>query len=406
MFSKYTRSLAVCCLLLTSTCIASSYRDFYPDDIDETESTAANALEIGNSNINSLLDSRQEAEPIPFPVIQSSGSSSVLLPYLVIVGILILITGGVGKVLYATTPRQPQENSRPVQTVPFAVEPEQLDYESAFPALFSRRTSFNANEALHKSDERPDTENVRQLRLAHKQRGAVLDPLVEVRLKLEEELCLAVPAEMPSTKLRAKLKMWAAVLKLASQEESTHVTEKLAPLFLYSLVAMGSAYLVSLMHFLGNEAPVSPWNPIQFFGGLSENSPLEYLGYLLVPFGWNWVSVIPYFMAFNTITQVFSMFPFVGPLFQRVFYLALFIRFFWKLRISLFSMVILSATNTFFGWLTIKFKWHHWYSKLLCFVLAICAGFLVAYFDPLVSIYRHPLRELAAVFGLADEFFY
>ena len=53
MFSKYTCSLAVCCLLLTSTCIASSYRDFYPDDIDETESTAANALEIGNSNINS-----------------------------------------------------------------------------------------------------------------------------------------------------------------------------------------------------------------------------------------------------------------------------------------------------------------------------------------------------------------
>lgn len=224
-----------------------------------------------------------------------------------------------------------------------------------------------------------------------------------LRLQLMNELMKPLSAGHPAIELRSRLKSCAAQLKVAAHEERMTMPDKLVKLFSLSLLSMSVAFLLCLFALLGDNAPFTAFDPSTFFSG--SGSIWSLISSLLVPFGWNMASVIPYVMAASSILQFSSMIPFVGPFIQRVLLLVLFFRFFWQLRVSLLTMFICNIGLTLVGWATICLRWNRWYSRILCISLAIALGIGIAYIEPSLAYVRSPFISLCAFLRFCDEYY-
>lgn len=261
-----------------------------------------------------------------------------------------------------------------------------------------------------------ETQNVRILRDALSHGRPVPEDLVLVRLEMEKDLKIEIPLEMPATRLRNRLKELSARLKYASAEERKHISVKLTYLFYLCFTTMSISFLTTLIWYNGGGVMPDPIDFSSFFGDptgvtstpFSLSSIVYVYKNLFIPFGWNWMSVVPYILGFLSIRSLMPV-PFIGPFLAHILYLSLAIRFFWLLLPSFASAALCTvAIVASFGYPLIHYKWPHYIIIALVFNLAIFAGFIIALGDPQMRRdfqVQNPLLQLCTALGWCEPFY-
>lgn len=235
------------------------------------------------------------------------------------------------------------------------------------------------------------------LEKARARREPIPQELVKVMLDMESVMLTEIPTDRPATQLRARAKQWAATLKYAAQVESSHISESIANVCLWSLMAMAVAFLLSLLFYLGPDSPLEAFDSTSFFAP-KERSVVSYVQYLFLPFGWNLSSFIPYIMAISTIATLLSPIPYLGPVLARIGYLVLFCRFLWNLRISLitlFSGILIFPLP--FASIGSYRKLPRLYILIPCICYSLFCGWLVSRMDSMMPIeyrWQNPIAPL------------
>lgn len=240
--------------------------------------------------------------------------------------------------------------------------------------------------------------------------------VIEVRMALERELSRPVADRFPATELRNRLKALASLLKLATVEERTHISETLGNLFMVCLITTMVSYFACYLQYFGGDVFPS-FNPETFFrppGALFGDSFISFgsifsilgsLGTFFLPFGWNLASLLPYVMALTTISS-FARLPLIGPLVSRIFYIVLAVRFFWLQLPSLITAVAYTSILVLLvGWPMIRYGLPRLYILIpLCFA-SLFLGYLVMIQDPTVRYVQNPLLSLCTKLNFCAEWY-
>jgi hypothetical protein len=230
-------------------------------------------------------------------------------------------------------------------------------------------------------------------------------PVRAVVAKINLTLSTPLNPDMPATELRSKLKSLAAELKLASfQEAPVHITEHLAPMIGWCMTIMSAAYIITLVLMLTDNMGLSSFDFNSFLPtSFDKPSSLSYLKILFAPFTLNWITLLPYFVAYCIVSTVVTPIPIVGPWISRLLNLAFAIAFFRRLLPSFICILICDflAIGTA-AYITIRKKWPRWWTRLLCVSLSVLLGIVIASTDPMLRYAQNPLLVLGQKIGLGD----
>lgn len=278
------------------------------------------------------------------------------------------------------------------------------------------KTTLNRAQMILSSPRIEKTSNVLLMLDAASRPQPLHEDIIEVRLRLEEELLRPISTRLPANELRNRLKSLAALLKSAAIEERVHVSETLGNLFKICFTTAMVSYLACYLNHFGDNVLPS-FDPETFFqapGSLFSGYSSAFgivtglgstLGSLFLPFGWNLASLLPYAMAISTVSS-FARIPIIGSLISRIFYAVLAIRFFW---LQLPSMVSAAVYTTFLvlfvGYPMVRARLPRLYIIVPFFLISIGLGYFVMLQDPAVGYIQNPLIQICSSLGLCEGWY-
>lgn len=276
------------------------------------------------------------------------------------------------------------------------------------------------NDVVTQHAHQPAIHDVRLVPLAPLLNGPPLPAIVlEVKGSMEVFLARQPAAQLstrPASDLLERLNSWCELLKNEAMLETRDYTEDIRDTMWFAAKVMIVVYIVALWHWMGEDAPVMPLDPIEFLrGATTMNVPTSswfswlttgtsYLSLVFMPFGRNLMSLIPYAMVVSWASAVLSPLPFIGPAITKIVYLILALRLLQGLIVSAVSMVILEVFVILpLAYSTSKcLRMHRFYSGLLFSVIATGLGLLVALFDPHLQFCFNPVVTLMQCLGFGD----